>query len=358
MPLLAAAGTSAPHPAPPRGRSGERVLLVRLSAIGDIVHTLPVAAALAEAGYEVVWAVQPAGRLLVEGNPAVASCMVIPASSPFRPAAIFRAIGALRAARPETALDLQGLWKSSFWARASGATRRIGWSGPARREPASSVLLTERRALPASIAHVIDKNLALLATLGLDAVGRRDFPLPPFEREAARVDRELAALDLERPVLLHPGGGWVSKLWPAESYGELASRLARRRIPTLVSWGPGEEGLAERVVAASGGTAIACFPASLLELAALARRARAIVAADTGPLHLACAVGAPAVALFGPTDPARNGPWNQSDRVVSRRPPCFPCHRRDCATHRGILNEIPVAEVEQALLQRIGLADR
>lgn len=335
----------------------KRLLLLRLSAIGDIVHTLPVAAALAAARYEVIWAVQPGGRPLVAGNPAVPSCVVIPASTPFRPGAISRAVAALRAARPEIALDLQGLWKSGFWARASGATRRVGWSGAARREPLSSLLLTERHDLPARIVHVIDKNLALLGALGLHAVGRRDFPLPPFEREAAQVDRELAALGLERPVLFHPGGGWSSKLWPAEHYGELASRLARRRIPTLVSWGPGEEDLAQRVVAASGGTAIACFPCNLLELAALAGRARAIVAADTGPLHLACAVGTPAVALFGPTDPARNGPWNPADRVLSRRPPCFPCHRRECPTHRGILAEIPVAEVEQALLARIGLAD-
>lgn len=345
-------------PGDPAGaRGGPRLLLVRLSAIGDIVHTLPAAAALASAGYEIAWAVQPAGRALVAGNPAVASSVVVPASRPFRPGAIRRAAAALYAAQFDIALDLQGLWKSGFWARASGAPRRIGWGGAARREPLSALLLTERRTFPPGVVHVIDKNLALLAALGLDVIGQRNFPLPPFEREAARVDRELAALGLESPVLVHPGGGWSSKLWPAEQYGELASRLARRRIPTLVSWGPGEEGLAQRVVAASNGTAIASFPASLLEFAALARRARAVVAADTGPLHLACAVGAPAVALFGPTDPARNGPWNPADRVLSRRPPCFPCHRRDCSTHRAVLREIPVAEVERALLERIGLAD-
>lgn len=347
---------SAPESPDPQHR--DRLLLVRLSAIGDIVHTLPAAAALTAAGHEVVWAVHPPGRPLVEGNPAVSTCVGIPARTPFLPGAIAQAVADLRAARVGTALDLQGLWKSGFWARASGARRRIGFAGPARREPLSSLLLTERHALPAGIQHVIDKNLALLGALGLDAVGRRDFPLPPFEREAARIDRELAALGVERPVLFHPGGGWTSKLWPAEAFGELASRLARRRIPALVTWGPGEAALAERVVAASGGTAMASFPASLLELAALARRARAIVAADTGPLHLACAVGTPAIALFGPTDPVRNGPWNPADLVLSRRPACFPCHRRECATHRGILAEISVDEVEQALLARIGLADR
>lgn len=341
----------------PHTDTRQRLLLVRLSAVGDIVHTLPAAAALAAARFEVIWAVQPGGRALVAGNPAVFDSVVIPASSPLRPGAIGKAVAALRSATIDTALDFQGLWKSSFWARASGAPRRIGFGGAARREPLSAIFLTERRTLPEDVVHVIDKNLELLRALGLDAVGRRDFPLPPFEREAARVDRELAAMGIERPVLFHPGGGWSTKLWSAERYGELASRLARRRIPTLVSWGPGEEGLADRVVAASAGTAIASFPASLLEFAALARRARAIVAADTGPLHLACAVGTPAVALFGPTDPARNGPWNPADLVLARRPRCFPCHRRECATHRGILDEIPVAEVEQALLARIGLAD-
>lgn len=353
-----------PNPADPSAAAGDasaegagRLLIVRLSAIGDIVHTLPAAAALTAARFEVIWAVQPGGLPLVAGNPAVAATVKVPASRPFRPGALLQAVRRLKAARVGTALDFQGLWKSAFWARASGARRRIGWNAAARREPASAMLLTERHELPASAVHVLDKNLALLAALGIEAIGRREFPLPAHEREAARVDRELAVLALERPVLLHPGGGWTTKLWPPELYGELASRLARRGIPTLVSWGPGERGLAERVVAASGGTAIACFPCGLVEFAALAGRARAIVAADTGPLHLACAVGLPAVALFGPTDAARNGPWSPADLVLSRRPPCFPCHRRECATHRGVLSSLPAEEVEQALLERIGLAD-
>lgn len=330
--------------------------MVRLSAIGDIVHTLPVAAALAAADFEVLWAVQPGGRSLLEENPAVTSTVVLPARNASRPGALLRALSDLRSRRVGIALDLQGLWKSALWARASGAGRRIGWTGAARREPASALLLNELRTPPDGTEHVLDKNLALLLALGLDVRGERRFPLPSLDRQAVAVDRELAALGVERPVLLHPGGGWASKLWSAERYGELAAMLARRGLPVLVSWGPGEKELAARVVAASQGAAIACFPASLLEFAALAQRSRAIVAADTGPLHLACAVGTPAVALFGPTDPRRNGPWSPEDRVVARRPTCFPCHRRECPVHRGVLDAIPADEVEQALLQRIGLA--
>jgi ADP-heptose:LPS heptosyltransferase len=222
--------------------------------------------------------------------------------------------------------------------------------------------LNELRPLPASIRHVIDKNLALLEAVGVHAVGARDFPLPPFERESARMARAIAELrgaggeSASCPVLLHPGGGWSSKLWPAERYGELAARLAARGIPALVSWGPGEEELGARVVTASGGAAFLAPPASLLELAALARLCRGVVAADTGPLHLACAVGAPVVALFGPTDPQRNGPWSASDIVVARRPGCFPCHRRDCPRHANVLAEIPVEEVERALDERLARA--
>ena len=333
-----------------------RTLVVRLSAVGDVVHTLPAVAALAEAGHAVVWAVQPPARPLVERNPAVAAAIAIPGGRESGLGALLAARTALRGAHAGTALDFQGLWKSAAWAFASGAKRRIGFDRRARREPGSAVLLSELRPLPPEIRHVIDKNLALLDAVGIRKVGARDFPLPAFERERAQVARELPALGVERPVLLHPGGGWASKLWPAERYGELARRLAARGIPTLVSWGPGEDGLAERVVASSGGAARPAPPATLLALAALARASRAIVAADTGPLHLACAIATPAVALFGPTDPERNGPWSPADRVVSVRPPCFPCHRHDCPRHAGAMDGIGVDEVERALLDRLELA--
>jgi ADP-heptose:LPS heptosyltransferase len=123
-----------------------------------------------------------------------------------------------------------------------------------------------------------------------------------------------------------------------------------------VSWGPGEEALAERVVAASGGTAVRSFPTTLLDYVEIARRARLVVAADTGPLHLACAVGTPVVALFGPTDPARNGPFAAEDVVVRRAPPCAPCYSRTCVRHAGVMDGIAVAEVLGAAERRLALA--
>lgn len=330
-----------------------KVLLVRLSAIGDVVHTLPAAAALARAGHEVGWLVEPAARSLVEGSPAVRRVHLAPAARRFSAGAAWATRAELRAARYDVALELQGLWKSAGWARLSGARRVVGFARAFRREPASALLLHERRELPAGLSHVIDKNLALVEALGVAAVGTRAFPLPSLEAAAARVARELAALALGPFALLDPGGGWPSKLWPAGSFGQLARRLAALGLASLVAWGPGEESLAGQVVAASGGAAHRCFPTTLLELAALSRLARVTVAADTGPLHLACAVGAPVVALFGPTDPARNGPFASDDVVVRRVPACAPCHRRACPVHADVMAGLPVDEVAEAVAERL-----
>jgi len=332
-----------------------KALVVRLSAIGDVVHTLPVLAALRAGGFRVGWAVEPAARVLLERNPAVDEVACVPSSRRFRWRAARATAAALRAAHYDVALDFQGLWKSAGWARLSGARRVLGYARAFRREPASALLVRERVALPAEAVHVIDKNLALLRALGIQAVGAREFPLPDTSAEAARVERGLAVAGLGDFVVLNPGGGWVSKLWPAERFGALAAKLRERGLPSLVTWGPGEEALADRVVAASGGAATRSFPTTLLEYVEIARRAKLVLAADTGTLHLACAVRTPVVGLFGPTDPARNGPFDAADLVVRRVPPCAPCHRRVCPTHGGVMDGIGVDEVLAAADTRLGL---
>jgi ADP-heptose:LPS heptosyltransferase len=333
-----------------------KALLVRLSAIGDVVHTLPVAATLRERGYEVDWVVEPAARPLVLANPAVSRAIAAPPARATGLPGAFAAARGLRASRHDVALDLQGLWKSAAWARASGARRVIGFAGPWRRERFSEILLGVRVPLSPEPAHVIDKNLALLRALSIEAVGHRAFPLPKGPDEALRVTEQLAAHGWQDFAVLNPGGGWASKLWPASSFGAVAQGLAARGIAPVVTWGPGEEGLADAVVVSSRGTATRCFQTSLLEYAELARRARVVIAADTGPLHLACAVAAPAVGLFGPTDPARNGPFGAGDITVHRRPLCSPCHRRRCATHDGVMEAIPPAEVLAAVDRRLARA--
>jgi lipopolysaccharide heptosyltransferase I len=321
-----------------------RVLIVRLSAIGDVVHTLPVLAALKSAGHEVSWLVEPAGRGLLTDHPLLEATIVAPSARRFRVSGARATLRALRRTEFDVALDLQGLFKSASWARLSGARRVIGHERQKRREPLSALLLHETMPVPTEAVHVIDKNLSLLRSLGIDALGTREFPLP-----AAK----LPDVSSEPLAVLNPAGGWPGKLWPAESYGALARRLRERGLLPLVTWGPGERPLAERVVESSEGAAVVAAPTTLLEFAALAQRARLVVAADTGPLHLACAVRAPVVALFGPTDPARNGPFSPDDVVVRQTPPCAPCYRRSCTVHENIMTTIDVDSVARAVDERL-----
>ncbi|MGE0455362.1 MAG: glycosyltransferase family 9 protein [Vicinamibacteria bacterium] len=323
-----------------------KALLVRLSSIGDVVHTLPALRALRRSGAECGFLVEPAARPLLEGNPEVAWLLGAPPARRFAWREAAATVRAARGLRFDRALDFQGLWKSAAWARACGAGRVVGWRGALRREPGSGLLIGETPARPPEAPHVIDKNLALLRALGIEAVGLREFPLPDTGEEARRVGERLAAQGVGgRFVLLNPGGGWASKLWPPEAFGALARGLAERGHASLVSFGPGEEALAARVAAASAGSARVAFPTTLRELLELLRRARLVVAADTGPLHIACALGTPVVGLYGPTDPRRNGPFSAADRVARRTPACAPCHRRVCPRHQGVMSEIPVEEV-------------
>ena len=292
-----------------------RALVVRLSSIGDVVHTLPAASALHAHGWEVGWAVEPAARPLLEAHPALSHVTLLPPARRFRVGPARAAVASLRSQRYDVALDFQGLWKSAAWARLSGAPRVVGWSRRWRREPLSAALARERVELPATVTHVIDENLALLRPLAIEAVGGRDFGLPRFEAEGEAVDRGLAQAGVAADdlVILNPGGR-PEKLWPAESFGPWP--VASRPRPPRCFVGPREDTLADRVLAASGGAAVRCFPTTLPGFVELARRARLVVAGDTGPLHLACAVGTPVVGVFGPTDPARNGPFSAADLVL------------------------------------------
>ncbi len=333
-----------------------KALVVRLSSVGDVVHTLPALVALTRAGWETGWLAEPPGATLLAGHPLLAHMACAPRASAFHLGAAARSWRTIRALGFDVALDLQGLWKSAIWARLSGAPRVLGYAAPWRREPASALLTGEKVALPEEAVHVIDKNLALLRALEIDAVGLREFPLPVSPERSQRISALLAEMDLGAFAILNPGGGWESKLWPAEHYGAVARALKERGLAALVTWGPGEERLAERVVSASAGAARRCFPTGLLDLVELTRQARLFVSADTGPLHLACAVGTPVVALFGPTDPTRNGPFSPDDAVVRRLPLCAPCHRRRCSIHEGVMKAIRPEEVVRAVDRRLAKA--
>ena len=291
--------------------------------MGDVIHALPLATNARAAGAEVGWAVERKFAGLLEGNPHVAKVFI--SDTPAwrrRPLASETRSDAARLRReirewaPQFAIDAQGLWKSAFVAKAGGAPV-IGFARAARREPASAVLCTIPVHPAAEARHVVDRNLSLLEAASVavttrvpDAAYLADLPAPEAENFLASLPRPF--------VLLHPGAGRPEKRWDEERFARLARGLLRERgLASIVSWGPGDERRAERMRALLPERP----PMPPLGFAALARVIRAsalFIAGDTGPLHLADALGVPTLALFGPTDSARNGPYRDRRGIVTR----------------------------------------
>jgi lipopolysaccharide heptosyltransferase I len=340
-------------------------LIVRLGALGDIVHALPVAAALRQRFpfARIDWLVDARYAALLDLVPAIDGRIVVAAAAGqvtvaeglrAFPAGLgwLRLVRALRREGYEAALDLQGLVKSAALARASGARRVIGFGRPWLREPLAARFYTERRGAPRG-GHVVDKNLTLLAALGIGSQARV-FPL--IEGDLAPLE-ELRRRHPEAArgfILLNPGAAWPNKRWPPDRFGAIAAIVRERHgLHSAVLWGPGEEALAASVTRSSSGAAFAAPPTTLPGLLALARSAKLIVTGDTGPLHLAAAVGTRVVALFGPTDPARNGPWNPADLTVSRYDACECQYKRRCRRARPCIEEIGVDDVARAVDLRL-----
>jgi lipopolysaccharide heptosyltransferase I len=345
-----------------------RILIVRLSALGDIVHAVPVLAALRrlEPGAEIDWLVEEAyepilslvdglrQRIVVRARPGRLVGQERPRGSSRFAAGLAGYLGAvafLRRQSYDVALDLQGLIKSAVWARLSGARRVIGFARDHLREPQAAWLYHER-VVPPHPAHVIQKNLSLAAHLGALTT---PVLLPLGAEMAPEVRDALAgAVDGAAYAVLNPGAAWPNKRWPADRFGTLAAALRRRHgLVSLVTWGPSERALAEAIVAASGGAARLSPPTSVADLAALMRGAALVVSGDTGPLHIAAAMGAPLVGLYGPTWPERNGPWDPADVVISRADRCRCHHKRRCLTGAPCIETISVDEVIEAADRRL-----
>jgi lipopolysaccharide heptosyltransferase I len=326
------------------------ILLVRLGALGDVVHAVPAAAAIRRAfpAARLDWLVEAKHREMVDLVSAVDRTIAIERRSLRGWLEVTRE---LRRTAYDVAVDLQGLLKSAVLARASGAARVVGFSLWHLREKTARPFYTTAAA--AEGEHVIYKNLRLLATLGIedDAI---DFPL------RAEPSRALDALRARVPgpfALVNAGAAWPNKRWPPRRYAAIAAFLHDvAGLTPVVLWGPGEELLRDAVVAAASGTAVAAPPTRIADLIALAREAALVVSGDTGPLHIAAAAGTPAVAIFGPTDPARNGPWRADDIAISRFEACGCHYDRRCHQSHWCLADIEAAEVCAAIQQRLAAA--
>ncbi|HWT64654.1 MAG TPA: lipopolysaccharide heptosyltransferase I [Terracidiphilus sp.] len=339
-------------------QSKYRVLVVRLGAMGDILHALPAVTALRKMhpGWVIDWVVEPKWRSLLRADGAlgrdtsaarptqpVVDGLHFAATKAWRKTPFgeqtrdeVKALrAALRAAQYDTVIDLQGAVRSAALARLTGCRRRIGEAEP--RERAARLLFTER--VKTTGAHVIEQDLELAAQIAGDDLKYTQAWLP-FDAEAETWADALLASSAARPaVLINPGAGWGAKRWPVERYGAVAQGLAERGCRVLVNAGPGEEPLAESIVQATG-CAATVLNASLERLIAVTRRIALLVAGDTGPLHLACALGKPVVGIYGPTDPSRNGPFG-TRAIVLRNPESKRDHTRRAEPEAGLLTIEP-----------------
>ena len=337
-------------------------LIVRLGSLGDLIHTLPAVAALRRAHPDarIDWLVEAPHRGLLDLVPILTSVNVLKDRSIGGWLATSRL---LRARHYDVALDFQGLIKSAALARFSGAREVVGFDKASLREPMARWFYT-RVAEVGEGRHVIEKNLALVAQVGqvgqVGQVAQGEQVAPaPLEFPIQEVDSlALAALrsqGLTKFALVNPGAAWPNKRWPAERFGAIAKIVRDEHgLTPVVLWGPGERALAESVAAASTGAAIVAPETQLPDLVALSRASSFMISGDTGPLHIACAVGVPTVALFGPTDAGRNGPWDPRDVVLTRYEQCACHYKRQCQQPDAwCLREISVDEVRAAIRTRL-----
>jgi lipopolysaccharide heptosyltransferase I len=352
-----------------------KILIVRLSALGDIVHALPVLAAIKKAMPEaqVDWLVEENYASILSIASGLHRRIIVRARRSFEtPDAIsFGGIRGYHAAASylwnqdyDVALDLQGLIKSSMWARISFADRVVGFDAPNLREPQAAFLYSEtvtpagdQASRPAGRQantgqHVVHKNLSILSALEINTTAVA-MPLAP--QASVETTTAIAKAGGARGfVLLNPGAAWPNKRWPPEHFGAVAAALLERSgLRSLITWGPSERDLAETVARASSGAATLAPATSVPDLAVLMRDAALVVSGDTGPLHIAAAMGTPLVGLYGPTWPERNGPWHPEDVVISRADVCVCHHKRQCLRGAPCINEITVDEVVSASAQRL-----
>jgi lipopolysaccharide heptosyltransferase I len=344
-----------------------RILIVRLSALGDIVHAIPVLAAITRhwPSARVDWLVEHAYAPILSLVKGLHRRVVVrgPATAETAHTICFggltgyaSAASHLRAQGYDAALDLQGLIKSATWARISGAERVIGFDPAHLREPLAGRLYSET-VLPRDGVHVIQKNLSLLSALGIGDA-RVELPLLPAA-STATLEAMASIGGAGKYIVINPGAAWPNKRWPAERFGALAAALFdRTQLRSFVTWGPSERDLADTVCRWSRGAAETAPPTSIADLAVLVRDAALVISGDTGPLHIAAAMAAPLVGLYGPTWPERNGPWQPDDVVISRAGECVCHHKRRCLCGSPCIDDIGIGEVIDAAERRLATAAR
>jgi lipopolysaccharide heptosyltransferase I len=324
-----------------------RVLIVRLSAFGDCLHAVPVVVALRRHMPNAVigWAIEELSHSLLKGHPMVDQFHVFPRHAfKQKRGNLFERMRSMQRFRREiadmkydVAIDLQGLTKSGLVSWWSGAKRRIGFKGEESRE-FNLVFNNERVVPPEHAVHVVEKNLALLRPLNVRIPDKPEWVLPDFAEEFEQIKPFLTECGLvkngsvSRFAVVNPGATWFTKRWPPESFGEVSRELIKRHdLKVVIPWAGQDELKAAKTIAEVAGTGAFVAPdTNLRQLASLTKRATLFVGNDTGPLHLAVAANVPSVAIFGATDPLRNGPYGSMHRMQTGGVDCHPCWKTTC----------------------------
>ena len=351
---------------------GGRVLVIRLGAVGDVVRALAAVGILRRKRPDVWigWLVEESSQLLLEGNPLVDEVFVFErrgwrkAEGMLERWRWIRDADALRRKLRicsfDVALDLQGTLKSATWALASGARRRVGFGRGWARE--ASWFFTHDGVRPGPEARSrLQQFVALVRALGIEenpAPSSLQVTLPRSEDRREGISQWVSERGFDRRpwVVIYPGSSRFQqfKRWPAPRFAEVGRRLAARGVGVVIGWGPGEEELAREVEASCAGGAVLAPAGDLLDLAALLAATRAFIGNDSGPLHLAWAVGTPVVGIYGPTDPELNAPPGSSHRALYAGPPRRPSERRP---RRPVyLDQIRAEDVEAAVAEVLGLS--
>jgi ADP-heptose:LPS heptosyltransferase len=329
--------------------SEPRFLVVRLGSLGDIVHTFPAVAGLRSSFplAEIIWLTHPRWANLVASSNLATEIWPVDSRDL---ANVRQTIAKIRAQSWDAAIDYQGLWKSALLPFLAGVPKRIGFSSESIREFGVPVLYTDR--VQAHAAHIADQNGELSLRAGAqNAVGPVQLKVSDSDRR--RVSSDLTAANIGNYVVLSPGGGWRSKCWPPERFGELCRKIREDlNLRCVINYGPGEESLAAAVKSASAHADPFLYDGELGQLMALLQGARCTVGGDTGPLHLAIALGTKPVAIFGPTNPARNGPYPPQPFVL-RDPAASTTHKRETRTNPSLL-KISVTQVFDAVKLQLG----
>jgi lipopolysaccharide heptosyltransferase I len=319
--------------------TARKILIVRLGSLGDIIHTIPAQQALQKQleSAQIDWLVEPAYADLLRHIPGIQKVWEADTKVWRRSLSslgeIGRLISQLRRERYDAVFDFQGLLKSAVLGRLTATSCLVGLPKNRLREKLAYLFYTCPVELTQERRHQIEAALDMTTPPRYEPPASAEIYLDLEETTLDYIETELSKLSIENPVLLNPGAGWPTKRWPPRHFAELANRIEAIGIPTVFTYGPGEETLIQEVKNAVSSLPVRAFPTSILELAALCRSSRLMIAGDTGPMHLAVAMKTPVVALIGPGYAWRTGPYGKGNRVIMHQRVCPRPYKRQCRDH-------------------------